>query len=131
MPRQTRRDARYLSKLPAAPWPDRLHGGDGVLTDLGPLGRLGRYTATQSEHIAAAGPELQVIQANPSYRFPVSGRSTRATSTAPTASRYSRSNGWLLLADISDPNLGGGARVAQATREQSPMISTTTEEVER
>ena len=31
----------------------------------------------------------------------------------------------------SDPNLGGGARVAQATREEGPINSTTTEEVER
>ena len=131
MPRQTRRDARYLSTLPSAREQDRLHRADGVMTRLGPIGRLGRRTAIHSEHIAAAGLELQMNEANPSYRFPVSGRSTRATSTAPTASRYSRSNGWLLLADISDPTLGGGARVAQATREQSPMISTTTEEVER
>ena len=46
MPRQTRLDARYLSKLPAARGQDRLHGGDGVMTHLGPIGRLGRYTAT-------------------------------------------------------------------------------------
>jgi hypothetical protein len=94
MPRQTRRDARYLSTLPAAGGEDRLHGADGVMTRLGPIGRLGRSTATHSEHIAAAGLELQMIHANPSY-------------------------------------LRDGARVAQATREQSPVNSTTTEEVER
>ena len=32
---------------------------------------------------------------------------------------------------ISDPNLGGGARFAQATREEGPINSTTTQEVER
>ena len=67
MPRRTRLDARYLSKPTAAGGQDRLHGGDGVMTYLGPIGRLGRYTATPLEHIAAASLELQVIQANPSY----------------------------------------------------------------
>ena len=69
MPRQTRLDARYLSKLAAARGQDRLHAGDGVMTHLGPIGRLGRYTATPLERIAAAGRELQMIQANPSYRL--------------------------------------------------------------
>jgi len=32
---------------------------------------------------------------------------------------------------ISDPNVGGGARVAPATREEGPINSGTTEEVER
>ena len=130
MPRQTRRDARYLT-LPAARLQGRLYRGDGVLTHLGPLGRLGRYTATHLEHITAAGPELQMIQANPSYRF-TSERPQR------TSHKYgSHSVSVLALKPvaaprhISDPNLGGGARVAQVTREQSPSNSTTTEEVER
>ena len=98
---------------------------------LDPLGRLGRYTATHLEHIAGAGPELQMTQANPSYRF---------TSERPQhASDKYGSHSLSVLAlkpvaarrHISDPNLGGGAGVAQVTREQSPSNSTTTEEVER
>ena len=98
MPRQTRLDARYLSKLTAARGQDRLHAGDGVMTHLGPIGRLGRYTATLWTHRgrrprAADDPSQPELPASP-----VSGRSARATSTAPTASRCSRSNRWLHLA---------------------------------
>ena len=41
MPRQTRFEARYFSRLTAARGQDRLHAGDGVMTHLGPIG-LGR-----------------------------------------------------------------------------------------
>ena len=92
MPRQTRLDARYLSTLPAARGQDRLHRGDGVMTHLGPIGGLGRYTATHSEHIAAAGPELQMIQANPSYRFTASRR------TAPGSHKHGSGHSHSLLA---------------------------------
>ena len=101
------------------------------MTHLRPTGRLGRYTSTHLEHIAAAGPERQLIEANPSYRF----TSEQAQRTSHNYGSHSVS----LLAlkpvaasrHISDPNLGGGARVAQATREEGPINSTTTEEVER
>ena len=81
------------------------------------------------EHIAAAGLELQVIQGNPSYRF----TSERAQRTSHKYGAHSVS----LLAlkplaasrHISDPNLGGGADVAQATREEGPTNTTTTQEV--
>lgn len=101
------------------------------MTHIGPIGRLGRHTTTPLEHIAATGLELQMIQANPSYRF---------TSERPQhASHKYGSHSVSLLAlkpvpasrHISDPNLGDGARVAQAARERSPINSTTTEEVER
>jgi hypothetical protein len=129
MPRQTRRYARCPT-LPAARLRRGLHRGDGVVSHLGPIGRLCHYTAPL-EHIAAAGPELRMIQANPSYRF---------TSERPqhTSHKYgSHSVSVLALKPvaaprhISDPGLGGGARVAQVTRERSPSNSTTTEEVER
>ncbi len=81
------------------------------------------------EHIAAVGLELQVIQGNPSYRF----TSERAQSTSHKYGAHSVS----LLAlkplsasrHISDPNLGGGAHVAQATHGGSPTNTTTTQEV--
>jgi len=101
------------------------------MTYLGPIGRLGRYTATPLEHIAAASLELQVIQANPSYRF----TSERARRTSHKYGSHSVSP--LALKPVaasrhtSVPSLGGGARVAQATREEGPINSTTTEEVER
>ena len=79
--------------------------------------------------IAAAGLELQVIQANPGYRF----TSERAQRTSHKYGAHSVS----LLAlkpltasrHISDPNLGGGAHVAQATREEGPTNTATTQEV--
>ena len=88
------------------------------------------YTAPLGR-IAAAGRELQMIQANPSYRF----TSERAQRTSHRHGPHSVS--LLALKPVtasrhtSDPNLGGGARVAQATREEGPINSTTTEEVER
>ncbi len=81
--------------------------------------------------IAAAGLELQEIQANPGYRF----TSERAQRTSHKYGAHSVS----LLAlkpvpasrHISNPNLGGGARVTQATREEGPTNTTTTQEVSK
>jgi arsenite methyltransferase len=81
------------------------------------------------EHIAAAGLALQVIDGNPSYCF----TSERAQRTSHKYGAHSVS----LLAlkplaasrHISHPNLGGGARVARATREEGPTDTTTTQEV--
>ena len=81
------------------------------------------------EDIAAAGLELQLIQSNPSYRF----TSERAQGTSDKYGAHSVS----LLAlkplpasrHTSDPNLGRGAHVAQATREEGPTNTTTTQEV--
>jgi arsenite methyltransferase len=81
--------------------------------------------------IAAAGLELQVIQANPGYRF----TSERAQRTSHKYGAHSVS----LLAlkplaasrHISNPNLGGGARVAQAAREEAPTNTTTNQEVSK
>ena len=83
------------------------------------------------EDIAAAGLELQVIQGNPSYRF----TSERAQRTSHKYGAHSVS----LLAlkpvrasrHISDPDLGGGADVAQATREEGSTNTTTTQEVSK
>ena len=81
--------------------------------------------------IAAAGLELQVIQANRSYRFS-SERAQR------TSRKYGADSVSLLALKpvpasrhISNPNPGGGARVAQATREEGPTNTTTTQEVSR
>ena len=79
--------------------------------------------------IAVAGLELQVIQANPGYRFS-SERAQR------TSHKYGADSVSLLALKpvpasrhISNPNPGGGARVAQATREEGPTNTTTTQEV--
>ena len=74
--------------------------------------------------IAAAGLELQVIQANPGYHF----RSDRAQRTSDKYGAHSVS----LLAlkpvpvprHISNPNLGGGTRVAQAAWEEGSTKTT-------
>jgi arsenite methyltransferase len=79
--------------------------------------------------IAAVGLELQVIHANRGYRF----ASERAQRTSHKYGAHSVS----LLAlkpvpasrHISNPNPGGGARVAQAAREEGPTNTTTTQEV--
>jgi hypothetical protein len=39
------------------------------MTHLGPIDRLGRYTATIWTTSRSLGPELHMIHANPSYRF--------------------------------------------------------------
>ncbi|MGB0091027.1 MAG: MMPL family transporter [Solirubrobacteraceae bacterium] len=46
MSRHTHHDARYVSGLAAARGRDRVQGVDGVMIRVGPVGRLGRYTAT-------------------------------------------------------------------------------------
>jgi len=70
--------------------------------------------------IAVAGLELQVIQANRGYHFS-SGRAQR------TSDKYGAHSVSLLALKpvpasrhISNPNPGGGAQVAQATREEGP-----------
>src|SRR5438067_10208856 len=100
------------------------------MTHLGPIGRLGRYTATPLERVAAADLELQMIQANPSYRF-TSERAQRTSHKHGSHSSLLARKPVATSRHTSDPNLGGGARVAQATREEGPINSTTTEEVER
>jgi arsenite methyltransferase len=81
--------------------------------------------------IATAALELQVIQANPGYRF-ISERAQRTSDTygahsvsllaikPPTASRHA-----------SNPDLGGGARVAQAARDEAPSNTTPNQEVSK
>jgi arsenite methyltransferase len=79
--------------------------------------------------IAAAGLELGVIQANPDYHF----TSERARRTSDKHGAHSVS----LLAlkpvpasrHISNPTLGGGADVADATRAEDPTHTTITEEL--
>ena len=61
MPRHTRHDARYISKLSAARGRDRLHGGDGLMTRVGPIGRLGRYTATHFRVVLIAWLLVAVV----------------------------------------------------------------------
>ena len=46
MPRETRHDARYLPKPAVDRGRNRRHGGDEIMTRVGPIGRPGRYTAT-------------------------------------------------------------------------------------
>ena len=73
---------------------NRLHAGDGVMTRLGPIGRLGRHTATPLEHLAVAGLELQVIQAKPELpvrqRAGAAHESQRRLSPRLTASAQAR-----------------------------------------
>ena len=79
--------------------------------------------------IAAAGLELQVIQGNPSYRF----TSERAQRTSHKYGAHSVS--LLALKPVrasrhtSNPDLGGGADVAQAASEERFTNTTTTQEV--
>jgi hypothetical protein len=83
------------------------------------------------ERVAAAGLEPQMIQANPSRRF-TSERERRAShGHGPHSVSLLALKPVAACRHTSDPNLGGGARVAQATREEGPINSTTTEEVER
>jgi hypothetical protein len=130
MLRRTRLDARHLSKPTAARGQGRLHASGGVM-HLGSIGRLGRYTATPLEPIAAVSLELQISKPTRATASPVSGRS---------ATRHKHGSHSVSLLAVkpvaasrhtSDPNLGGGARLVQATREERPINSTTTEEVER
>jgi arsenite methyltransferase len=83
------------------------------------------------QDIAAGGLELQLVQANPGYRF----TGERAQRTSDKYGAHSVS----LLAlkpvraccHISNPNRGGGAGVAEATREEGPINTTMTWEVTR
>jgi arsenite methyltransferase len=83
------------------------------------------------QDIAAAGLELQVVQDNPGYRF----TSERAQRTSDKYGAHSLSLHALkplpASRHISNPNPGGGARVAQATREEGPTNTTMTQEVTR
>ena len=88
-------------------------------------------SALYLEDIAAAGFALQVIHGNPGYRF-TSDRAQR------TSDKYgARSVSLLALKPVrasrhtSNPDLGGGADVAQATREEGVTNPTTTEEVSK
>jgi hypothetical protein len=80
-------------------------------------------------HIAAAGLELQIIEANASYRF-TSGRAQR------TSEKYgAHSISLLAIKPVrgsrhpSRPNLGDGADAAQAASVQDLTNTTTTQEV--
>ena len=63
MPRQTRLDARYVSKLAAAAGQDRLHGGDGVMTRLRPSGRLVQPNSSSLHQRAGAANDREVRRA--------------------------------------------------------------------
>ena len=83
------------------------------------------------EDIAAAGLELQLLQRNPGYRF-TSERAQRASD------RYgAHSVSVLALKPVrasrhtSHPDLGGGADVAEAAREEGSTDTNTTEETSR
>ena len=130
MPRRTRLDARHLSKPTAARGQDRLHASDGV-THLGPIGRLGRCTAASLEHIAAVSLELEIFKPTRATASPMSGRSATRHKHGPHNVSLLALKPVAASRHTSDPNLGGGARLVQATREESPINSTTTEEVER
>jgi hypothetical protein len=128
MPRQTRLDARYVSKLAAAAGQDRLHGGDGMMTRLRPIG-ASAVTPRPLGADAAAGLELQIIEANASYRF-TSGRAQR------TSEKYSAHSISLLATKPiratrhpSRPDLGDGADAAQTASEDGFTNTTTTQEV--
>ncbi len=83
------------------------------------------------EDIAAAGLELKLLQRNPGYRF-MSERARRA------GHKYGAHSVTLLglrpvraSRHTSHPDLGGGADVAQAAREEGLTNPTTTEEVSK
>ena len=130
MPSQTRLDARHLPKPTAARGQDRLHASDGVM-HLGPIGGPGRDTGTPLERIAPVSLELQISKPPRATASPVSGRSAARHQHGPHSVSLLALKPVAASRHTSDPNLGGGARLAQATREESPINSTTTEEVER
>lgn len=100
------------------------------MTHLGPI-RIDRLHRAPLGRIAAAGVELRMTQANPSYRF-TSERARRMSHRhCPDSVSLLALKPVVASRHTSDPSLGGGARVAQATREEGPINSTTTEEVER
>ena len=61
MPRHTRHDARYVSKRSAARTRDRLHAVDGLMPRVGPIGRVGRYTATHFRVVLIAWLLVAVV----------------------------------------------------------------------
>ena len=61
MPRQTHHDERHLPKPAAARGMDRPHGGDGAMTRVGPIGRLGRYTSTHFRVVLVAWLLVAVV----------------------------------------------------------------------
>jgi arsenite methyltransferase len=83
------------------------------------------------EDISAAGLEVRVVQGNAGYRF----TSERAQCASDKYGAYSVS--LLALKPVrvsrhaSRPDLGGGADVARAAREEAPTNTTTTEEVSK
>ena len=54
MPRHTHHDTRHVSRLAAAGGRDRPHGVDGLRIRVGPIGRLGHYTATHFRLVLVA-----------------------------------------------------------------------------
>jgi hypothetical protein len=93
---------------------------------------LDRHIAEMYRDVAnEAGRDLQVIHGNPGYRF-TSDRAQR------TSDKYgAQSVSLLALKPVrasrhtSNPDLGGGADVAQAAREEGLTNPTTTEEVSK
>ncbi len=61
MPRYRRHDARYVSNLSAAGGRERRHRVDGVMSRVGPIGRLGRYTATHFRVVLVAWLLVAVV----------------------------------------------------------------------
>jgi hypothetical protein len=110
----------------------RLLSGERVL-DLGSGSGMGVFAAAAQVGPAGSvtGVDIQVIQANSGYRF-ISERAQRTSDTygahsvsllaikPPTASRHA-----------SNPDLGGGARVAQAARDEAPSNTTPNQEVSK
>jgi hypothetical protein len=130
MPSRTRLDARHHSKLTATRGQECLHAGDGVV-HLGPISGLGRCTAIPLERIAPVGLEMQISKPTRATASPVSGRSATRHERGPHSVSLLALTPVAASRHTSDPDLGGGARLVQATREESPINSTTTEEVER
>ena len=79
MPRQTHHDARCVSKLSAVRGWDRLDGVDGLMSRVGPIGRLGRYTATHFRVVLAARLLVAVVL---SGRYAVEAEARRRSSRA-------------------------------------------------
>jgi putative drug exporter of the RND superfamily len=61
MLRHTHHDARYVSRLAAPRGRDRGQGVDGLMTRVGPVGRLGRYTAAHFRVVLIAWLLIAVV----------------------------------------------------------------------
>ena len=61
MLRHTRHHARYVSSRAAAHGRDGVQGADGLMTRVGPIGRLGRYTATHFRVVLIAWLLVAVV----------------------------------------------------------------------